>query len=69
MSDLELRWYAQTYGLEVEVSHTIATVHMQVKTEDQRDRVLALAEGTDGISEVVDNIVVDPMLDEAPFEL
>jgi len=68
-SDLELRWYAQTYGITVEVSHTVATVHMKVRTEEMRDRALELAKTTKDVSEVVDNIVVDPSLDEAPFEL
>jgi len=68
-SDLELRWFAQTYGITVEVSHTVATVHMKVRTEEQRDRALELAKTTKDVSDVVDNIVVDPSLDEAPFEL
>jgi len=66
-SDLILRWYAQTYGLEVEVSHTVATVHMKVKTEEQHDTAIELAEGTSGITEVIDNIEIDPSLDDAPF--
>lgn len=68
-SDIELRWYTQTYGITVEVSHTVATVQMTVRNEELKDRALELAEGTDGISEVEDNIEVDPTIDEAPFEL
>jgi len=68
LSDLELRWYAQTYGITVEVSHTVATVSMKLKTEDQRDRALELARGTDRVSDVIDNIEVDPGLDSAPFD-
>ena len=69
MSDIELRWSAQTYEFNVEVSHAVATVFMQVKTEEYRDRALALAEATQGINEVIDNIEVDPTLDSPPFEL
>jgi osmotically-inducible protein OsmY len=69
MSDFELQWYARTYGLTVEVSHTVATVHMIVKNEEYRDRAIELATNTDGISEVVDNIEIDPNVDEPPFEI
>ena len=68
MSDLELRWYAQSYGITIEVAHTVATVYMKVKTEELHARALALAEGTEGISEVIDDIAVDSSLDAAPFE-
>lgn len=68
LSDLELRWYAETYGITVEVSHTVATVHMIVKNEAYRDTAIELASGTDGISEVVDNIEIDPSVDEPPFD-
>lgn len=66
--DPELDWYARTYGITVEVSHTVATVHMIVKNEALRDRVIEYAEMTEGISEVVDEVVVDPNIEEAPFE-
>jgi hypothetical protein len=67
-SDLTLRYYALTYGLEVEGSHAVITVSMKVKTEEQRDLAIRLA-GLDGhIQEVVDNIVVDPELEDPPFE-
>jgi len=69
MSDLELRWFAETYGITVEVSHTVATVHMIVKNEEFRDAAIELATGTDGISEVVDNIEIDPSVDEPPFDI
>ena len=69
MSDLELRWFAETYGITVEVSHTVATVHMIVKNEEFRDAAIDLASGTDGISEVVDNIEIDPSVDEPPFDI
>ncbi|HDS30507.1 MAG TPA: BON domain-containing protein [Firmicutes bacterium] len=67
MSDLTLRWYAQTYGITVEGSHAVMTVSMKVKTEQQRDKALQLA-GLDGrIQEVIDNIVIDPQLEDPPF--
>jgi len=68
MSDLELRWFVQTYGITVEVSHTVATVYMKVKTDELHDRAIALAAGTEGVSDVIDNIDVDATLDSAPFE-
>lgn len=68
-TDFTLDWYAKTYGITVEVSHSVATVHMKVKTEEQRDMALELAKATKNISEVVDNIVVDGSLDDPPFEI
>lgn len=67
-SDLELRWFADRYGLTVEMSHTVATVYMKVKTDELRDRALRLARQTPRISEVVDEIEVDPSIEGAPFE-
>jgi osmotically-inducible protein OsmY len=66
-SDIELRWYLETYGYEVNVSHTVATVTMKVKTQDQHDRAIELAKSTQGITDVTDNIEIDPNLDDAPF--
>jgi hypothetical protein len=68
-TDLILRWYAQTYGITVEVSHAVATVQMKVKTEEQRDTALQLARTDSRITDVVDNIEIDPNLDDPPFEL
>jgi len=68
-TDFALDWYAKTYGITVEVSHSVATVHMKVKTEEQRDLALQLAKSTQGITEIVDNIVVDGSLDDPPFEI
>ena len=56
------------YGITVEVSHTVATVYMKVKTEELRERALDLARQTERITEVIDNIDVDPTIEEAPFE-
>jgi len=67
-SDLELRWYTQEFGIEVTVSTAVATVSMTVRNQDQHDRALALAEGTEGVSQVIDEIEIDPSLPEAPFE-
>lgn len=67
-TNLELQWYAKTFGIQVEVAHAVATVHMQVKTNEHRDTALQLARSTEGIEEVVDEIVVDPSLDSPPFE-
>ncbi len=67
-SDLILRYYAIQYGLTVEVSHAVVTVSMKVKTEEQRDRALELAGQDDTIQEVVDNIDVDPTIEDPPFE-
>jgi len=67
MSDLELRWYMQTYGFEINVSHAVATVTIKVKTQDQHDRAISLAQATEGLSEVTDNIEIDPSIDDCPF--
>lgn len=68
LSDLELRWFANAYGLSVEVSHSVVTVFMTVKTEDLRDRALALATKDDRVRDVIDEIIVDPLIEGAPFE-
>jgi osmotically-inducible protein OsmY len=67
-SDLELRWFADAHGLNVEVSHSVVTVFMTVKTDELRDRALALAAQDDRVREVIDEIVVDHTVEGAPFE-
>ena len=67
-SDPELKWYALTYGFNVEVSHSVVTVHMTVKTEELRDRALGLVGYDARVREVVDEIEVDPTIEGAPFE-
>jgi len=67
-TDPVLDWYARTYGITVEVSHAVATVHMTVKTEELKQQALELAKATEGIEDVVDEIVVDPNTEDAPFE-
>ncbi len=66
-SDLVLRYYAQQYGLTVEGSHAVMTVSMKVKTEEQRDLALLLAKQDSRIQEVIDDIEIDPTLEDTPF--
>lgn len=66
-TDLILRYYAQQYGLTVEGSHGVMTVSMKVKTEEQRDLALQLANQDGRIQEVIDGIEIDPTLEDAPF--
>lgn len=67
-SDLELRWFADAHGLSVEVSHSVVTVFMTVKSDELRDRALALAATDDRVRDVIDEIIVDPTVEGAPFE-
>jgi len=68
-SDPVLMWYARTYGgLTVEVSHAVATIQMKVKTQALHDQAIQLAKQVKDIRDVVDNITIDPNLDDAPFE-
>jgi osmotically-inducible protein OsmY len=67
-TDLPLRWYAQTFGITVEVSHSVATVQMKVRTQAQHDLAISLAKQTKDIRDVVDNITIDESLDDPPFE-
>ena len=66
-SDLVLRYYALQYGLTVEGSHSVMTVSMKVKTEEQRDLALQLANQDGRIQEVVYGIEIDPSLEDPPF--
>jgi hypothetical protein len=69
LADPALQWYAKTYGpLTVDVSHAVATVTMKVKTQEQHDQVYAIAKGMKDCRDVVDNITIDPKLDDPPFE-
>lgn len=65
---LGLRWYAQTYDINIEVSHQVATVYMKVRTEEERDEAIRLALATDGIQEIIDDIVIDRTIEPPPFE-
>jgi hypothetical protein len=68
-SDPVLMWYARTYGgLTVEVSHAVATIQMKVKTQALHDQAISLAKQVKDIRDIVDNITIDPNLDDPPFE-
>lgn len=69
MSDITLEYYARQYGenFVIEASHNVVTVSMKVKTEEQRDRALELAARVARVTEVIDNIEVDPTIEDTPF--
>lgn len=69
LSDPVLEWYAKTYGgLTVEVSHAVATVKMKVKTQALHDQALELARQAKDVRDIIDEIEVDPNLEDPPFE-
>jgi hypothetical protein len=69
LGDPALKWYADTYGgLTVDVSHAVATITMKVKTQEQHDQVVSLARGVKDVRDIVDNVVIDPAIDDPPFE-
>ncbi|HEX9746544.1 MAG TPA: BON domain-containing protein [bacterium] len=70
-SDFDLQWYAERHpeDFKVEVSHAVAVVYMRVRTEEERDRALELARGVERVTEVIDEIKVDPAIDEPPFDI
>jgi osmotically-inducible protein OsmY len=69
MGDPALKWYADTYGgLTVEVSHAVVTVQMKVKTQEQHDQIIQLARSMKDVRDVVDNVQIDPAIEDPPFE-
>jgi osmotically-inducible protein OsmY len=69
-SDPVLQWYAQLpgSGFNVEVSHAVATVHMKVKTDALKQQVLDLAKQATDVRDIVDEVEVDPNMEDPPFE-
>jgi osmotically-inducible protein OsmY len=67
-SDMVLRWYALEGYISASVSHAVATITGKVKTEEQKELAGRLAAQTKGIKEVVNELEVDPTLDDPPFE-
>lgn len=69
-SDPVLQWYAQLpgSGFNVEVSHAVATVHMKVKTDALKQQVLDLAKQAKDVRDIVDEVEVDPNMEDPPFE-
>jgi len=69
-SDPVLLWYAQLpgSGFSVEVSHAVATVHMKIKTEELKQQVLDLARQAKDVRDIVDEVEVDPTMEDPPFE-
>ena len=67
-SDPALKWYADTYGINVEVSHGVVTMWMKVKTEEQHQQILELAQRDSHVKEIVDEVEVDPSIDDPPFD-
>ena len=68
-SDLVLRWYALQGLISASVSHAVATITGKVKTEEQKKTAEDLAKGTQGIKEVINELQIDPTLEDPPFEL
>lgn len=67
-SDLVLRYYALKGLISASVSHAVATITGRVKTEEQKKLAGDLAKQTTGIKEVVNELEVDPSLEDPPFE-
>ncbi len=70
MIEPDLQWFAKNAEnpLVVEVSHTVVTVFMVVKTQEQHDRVIAQIRKQNDVSDIIDNITIDPTIEDAPFE-
>ena len=67
-SDLVLRFYALKGLISASVSHAVATITGKVQTEEQKKLAGELAKGTQGIKEVVNELQVDPSLEDPPFD-
>jgi osmotically-inducible protein OsmY len=67
-SDLVLRWYSQKGLISASVSHAVATITGRVKTEEQKELAGQLAAQTVGIKEIINELEVDPTLEDPPFE-
>ncbi len=67
-SDFVLRYYYLQGYIHASVSHAVATITGKVRTEEQKQLAGTLAGQTMGIKEVVNELEVDPTVEEAPFE-
>jgi osmotically-inducible protein OsmY len=67
-SDLVLRFYSQKGLIQASVSHAVATITGKVKTQEQKDLAGQLAKQTTGIKEVINELEIDPELEDPPFE-
>jgi osmotically-inducible protein OsmY len=67
-SDLVLRWYALQGLIQTSASHAVVTITGRVKTQEQKDLAGQLAKGTVGVKEVINELEIDPTLEDPPFE-
>jgi osmotically-inducible protein OsmY len=67
-SDLNLRWYAKKGYIAASVSHAVATITGKVQSEEQKELAGELAAQTQGIKEVINELEVDPDLEDPPFD-
>ena len=67
-SDMVLRYYALQGLIKTSASHAVVTITGRVKTQQQKDLAGELAKGTVGVKEVINELVVDPTLEDPPFD-
>ncbi len=61
-----LDYFAKQHGLTVEVSHSVVTVNMTVYSEHYHEQVIDLAGRDDRIKELIDEVTIDPTIDDCP---
>jgi len=67
-SDMVLRYYALQGLIRTSASHAVVTITGRVKTQEQKDLAGQLAKGTVGVKEVINELEVDPTLEDPPFD-
>jgi len=67
-TDMNLRYYALEGLIKTSASHAVVTITGRVKTQQQKDLAGELAKNTLDVKEVVNELVVDPTLEDPPFD-
>jgi len=67
-SDPVLSWYYKQGHFTGSVSHAVVTLTGKVRTQELVDQLVELAGMVKGVKDVINELEVDPTIEEQPFE-
>lgn len=66
--DPVLKWYYVQGHFTGSVSHAVVTLTGKVRTQELIDQIVEIAEGGKDVKDVINELEVDPTIEEQPFD-
>ncbi len=67
-ADPALQWYYKQGHFTGSVSHAVITLTGKLRTQELVDQAVEMAKAVKDVKEVINEIVVDPTIEEPPFD-